>query len=235
MNDRGMTAVLVHGAWADGYSWARVIAGLEQAGIEAVAAPLPLTSLADDVAALKRSLARIEGPLILVGHAYAGAVIAQITEQRVAGLVYVAALAPDEGETVLEVFGRAEPHEKAPRLAPDGDGWIWLPDEAFADAFAQNASPEDQRVLAAVQRPISVSCITVPVGPPLWKTRPAWYLVAQDDRMIAASTQRFMAQRMQAVERSISADHAPSVSAPGEVIGFIADAARAFGSETTRH
>ena len=94
--------------------------------------------------------------------------IAQITEQRVAGLVYVAALAPDEGETVLEVFGRAEPHEKAPRLAPDGDGWIWLPDEAFADAFAQNASREDQRVLAALQRPTSVSCITVPVGPPLW-------------------------------------------------------------------
>src|SRR5882757_9698434 len=164
MASRDLTVVLAHGAWADGSSWARVITALEAAAIRVHAAPLPLTSLADDVAALNRSLDRTEGPIVLAGHAYAGAVIALARPARVKALVYVTALAPDEGEKVADVFYRLPPHPQAPKLAPDDNGLIWLPEEAFAAAFAQNASAEDRTVLAAVQRPISLNCITVPVG-----------------------------------------------------------------------
>src|ERR1700742_210051 len=135
-----MTAVLVHGAWADGSSWRDVIAPLRRAGVDVVAAPLPLTSLQDDVAALERTLERVDGPVVLVGHAYAGAVIGEARSDKVRALVYVAALAPDEGEGVADVFSRGEPHPLAPKLAPDAHGLIWLPHEAFAAAFAQNAS-----------------------------------------------------------------------------------------------
>ena len=168
------TVVLAHGAWADGSSWARVITALEAEGIKAQAAPLPLTSLADDVAALNRSLDRTDGPVVLAGHAYAGAVIALARPARVKALVYVAALAPDEGEKVADVFYRLPPHPQAPKLAPDDNGLIWLPEDAFAAAFAQNASAEDHAVLAAIQRPISLDCITVPAGRPLWKDIPSW-------------------------------------------------------------
>jgi len=181
------------------------------------AAPLPLTSLADDVAALNRSLERTDGPIVLVGHAYAGAAIASARPERVQALVYVTALAPDEGEKVADVFYRLPPHPQAPKPAPDGNGLIWLPDEAFSTAFAQNASAEDQSVLAAIQRPISLNCITVPVGRPLWRDVPSWFLVAEEDRMIIPDTQRFMAERTKAKTRRYAVDHTPSVTAPREI------------------
>src|SRR5580658_7856630 len=171
-NDVGV--VFVHGAWADGSSWAKVIAPLAADGFKVVAAPLPLTSFRDDVAALDRTLERVRGPIVIVSHAYAGAVIAASRDQKVKGLVYVAALAPDEGETVADVFYRTEPHPQAPKLAPDGHGLIYLPEAAFAAAFAQHASAEELAVLAAVQRPISPACITVAMERPLWKDRPTW-------------------------------------------------------------
>src|ERR1700722_17214624 len=133
----GVTAVLVHGAWADGSSWAKVIPPLTASGVKAVAAPLPLTSFRDDVGALDRTLERVEGPVVLVGHAYAGAVIGATRSDTVKGLVYVAGLAPDEGETVADVFYRGTPHPQAPKLAPDAHGLIYLPEAAFAAAFAQ--------------------------------------------------------------------------------------------------
>jgi pimeloyl-ACP methyl ester carboxylesterase len=221
-----VSVVLVHGAWADGSSWSKVIGPLRAEGLRAVAAPLPLTSLADDVAALDRTLARVEGPVVLVGHAYGGAVIAGTRDAKVRGLVYVAALAPDEGETVASVFYRAAPHPKAPKLAPDADGLIWLPDDAFGDAFAQHASADERALLAAVQRPIAVSCIGVAVERPLWKDRPSWFLVAEEDRMIAPETQRFMAGRMNARTRSHRVDHTPMIAAPGVVVDLILDAAK---------
>ncbi len=221
-----MNVVLAHGAWADGSSWGKVIGLLRAEGIAAHAAPLPLTTLADDVAALDRTLERIPGPVVLVGHAYAGAVIAGTLARNVRSLVYVAALAPDEGETVAEVFYRAEPHPRAPKLAPDSHGLIWLPDNAFADAFAQHASAEEQALLAAVQRPIAAACIGVKVERPLWRDRPSWFLVAGEDRMIAPDTQRFMAARMKARVRTHPVDHTPIVTAPGVVVDVIVDAVR---------
>ena len=226
MANKDVSVVLAHGAWADGSSWARVITALDADGIKAVAAPLPLTSLADDVAALKRTLERVEGDIVLAGHAYAGAVIAEARSPRVRALVYVAALAPDEGETVADVFYRLPPHPFAPKLAPDANGLIWLPEPAFASAFAQCARSEDLAVLAAVQRPISPACITVPVGRPLWKDVPSWFLVAEDDRMIAPETQRSMAARMKATVRSHAVDHSPIVTAPAQVADIIKDAIR---------
>jgi pimeloyl-ACP methyl ester carboxylesterase len=224
---KDVSVVLTHGAWADGSSWARVITSLKAEGAKVCAAPLPLTSLADDVAALNRSLDRTAGSIVLAGHAYAGAVIALARPERVKALVYVTALAPDEGEKVADVFYRLEPHPQAPKLAPDNNGLIWLPDAAFAAAFAQHGSAEDRAVLAAVQRPISVNCITVPVGRPLWKDVPSWFLVAEDDRMIVPDTQRYMAERMKAKTKAHRVDHAPSVTAPGAVVDIIRDAMRA--------
>ena len=223
----GMNVVLAHGAWADGSSWSKVIGPLRAKGAKVIAAPLPLTSLADDVIALERTLERVEGSATLVGHAYAGAVIGAPRSEKIRSLVYVAALAPDEGETVADVFYRAEPHPLAPKLAPDSHGEIWLPESAFAAAFAQHASTDELALFAAVQRPISAACISVKVGRPLWKDRPSWFLVAEQDRMIAADTQRFMAARMNAHMQSHPFDHAPMVTAPGAVADFILQAARA--------
>ena len=216
--------VLVHGAWADGSSWAKVIAPLAASGVKTIAAPLPLTSFEDDVAALDRTLQRVDGPVILAGHAYAGALIGATRSDKVQALVYVAALAPDEGETVMDVFTRGTPHPQAPKLAPDAHGLIYLPEEAFAAAFAQNASQEELAVLAAAQRPISPACITVKVERPLWKDRPAWFLAAEQDRMIIHDNQRFMAERMKARVRSHPVDHAPLVTAPSVVIDIIREA-----------
>jgi pimeloyl-ACP methyl ester carboxylesterase len=226
MMTKDVSVVLAHGAWADGSSWAKVIAALKEEFVTVSAAPLPLTSLADDLAALNRSLDRAEGPIVLAGHAYAGAVIALARPERVKALVYVTALAPDEGEKVADVFYRLPPHAQAPKLAPDSNGLIWLPDGAFATAFAPNASADEQAVLAAVQRPISINCITVPAGRPLWKDVPSWFLVAEGDRMIVPETQRFMAERMNATTKAHATDHTPSVTAPTVVVDIIRDAIR---------
>jgi pimeloyl-ACP methyl ester carboxylesterase len=200
--------------------------GLNAKGVKAWAVPLPLTSFADDVAALDRTLDRVDGPVIVGGHAYAGAVIAGTRSEKVKGLVYVTALAPDEGETVADVFYHAKPDPKAPKLAPDSHGLIWLPEDAFAAAFAPNATAEERIVLAAVQRPLTAGCISVKVGRPLWKDRPSWFLVAEQDRMILRETQLFLADRMKARLRAIPSDHTPIISSPGAVVDFIVEAVR---------
>jgi len=228
MATKSVSVVLAHGAWADGSSWARVIRALKTEALHVLAAPLPLTSLAEDVVALNRSLDRTEGPVVLAGHAYAGAVVALVRPERVKALVYVSALAPDEGEKVSDVFYRLEPHPLAPKLAPDSSGLIWLPEAAFETAFAQNASADDRAVLAAVQRPISLGCITVPVGRPLWKDIPSWFLLAEDDRMIVPETQRYMAERMNAKIRAHAVDHTPIVTAPRAVVDIIREAIRSI-------
>jgi pimeloyl-ACP methyl ester carboxylesterase len=221
------TVVLVHGAWADGSSWSAVIRLLQKQGMEVVAAPIPLTSLSDDAAALARVIARTEGPVIVVGHAYAGAVIAMARDERVKALVYVAALAPDEGEPVAQVFHKGEAHPKSPQLVPDADGFIWMPDTGFANAFAQNGTDEQIALSRAVQRPIALKCIQEPSPAPAWKSKPTWYLLAEEDRMINPKTQRFMAERMKATVRAFAVDHTPLLTAPDKVADVILEAARA--------
>lgn len=224
-HQQNVHVVLVHGAWADGSGWAKVIGSLVARGFAVTAAPLPLTSYTDDVESLEHVLDRVAGPVVLAGHAYAGAVIAGVRNENVKALVYVAALAPDEGEMVADVFYRTEPDPRAPQLAPDENGLIYYPREAFAVAYAQNATNEELAVLAAVQRPISAACIMAPVGRPLWKDRPSWFLVAEDDRMIAPGNQRFMAERMNAQQRPFPVDHTPMVTSPQAVLQVIREAA----------
>jgi pimeloyl-ACP methyl ester carboxylesterase len=219
------TVVLVHGAWADGSSWKDVILLLENQGLRVIAAPLPLTSFSDDAEALRRVIARTNGPIILAGHAYAGAVIATANDGRVKALVYIAALAPDEGETVAQVFYRDEPHPQAPRLAPDIDGLIWMPEDGFRDAFAHLASADQVALSKAVQRPIAMKCIQEAAPTPAWRSKPSWFLIAKQDRMINPTTQHFMAERMKATTRSLEIDHTPLLSAPESVVAIIAEAA----------
>jgi pimeloyl-ACP methyl ester carboxylesterase len=227
MDKTEVGVVFAHGAWADGSSWASVIGPLIAAGHKVLAASLPLTSFAADVAAVERTLERIPGPTVLVGHAYAGGVIAAARSERVKALVYITALAPDEGETVADVFSRAPPHPRAPKLTPDNHGLIYLPEAAFAQAFAPNATAEQQALLAATQRPIAPSCITTRVGHPRWRDLPSWFLVAEQDYMILPETQRFMAQRMRARVHAHEVDHMPLLTAPSVVVGMIREAVAA--------
>ncbi len=218
--------VLVHGAWADGSCWQNTILPLRQEGLKVTCAPIPLTSLTEDISALQRVIERTRGPVLLAGHAYAGAVIAGAKDDRVKSLVYVAALAPVEGETVAEVFYRAKPHPEAPHLEPDADGLIWMPEGGFANAVAHKASPHQTTILEAVQRPIAVRCIQEKAPVPAWKTKPSWFLLAQEDRMIAPETQCYMAERMGAKIRPHQVDHSPMHTAPDVVVGVILEAAK---------
>ena len=215
-----VTVVAVHGACADGSSWKDVILGLERKGLRVLAAPIPLSSLGDDTVALKRTIDRAVGPVILTGHAYAGAVIATVNDERVKALVYIAGLVPDEGETVAQVFYRDEKHPQSPQLAPDLDGLIWMPDEGFGNAFSQHATAEQLALSAAVQRPIAVKCIQEPVPTPAWRWKPSWFLIAEEDRMINPKTQLFMAKRMGAT----------LLSAPQKVVDIILEAKQAVCS-----
>jgi pimeloyl-ACP methyl ester carboxylesterase len=220
------TIVLVHGAWADGSCWRNVILPLERHGLHVICAPIPMTSLTNDATALSQVLGRTSGPVVLVGHAYSGAVIAAVRAERVKSLVYVAALAPDEGETVAKVFYRDTPSPEAPKMVPDSHGLVWMPEDAFRLALAQKASPDQAKIAASVQRPISVQCIQEPAPTPLWKSKPSWYLVAEEDRMINPKTQHFMADRMGATVRPHPVDHTPMYSAPALVVDVILEAAR---------
>jgi pimeloyl-ACP methyl ester carboxylesterase len=220
------TIVLVHAAWADGSCWSNIILPLEQRGLKVICAPIPLTSLSNDAAALSWTLERTSGPVILVGHAYSGAVIAAAKEEQVKSLVYIAALAPDEGETVAKVFYRDTPSPEAPKMVPDSHGLVWMADDAFGRALAHKASPDQAKIAASVQRPISVQCIQEPAPTPLWKSKPTWYLVAEEDRMINPKTQHFMADRMGATVRPHPVDHTPMYAAPALVVDVILEAAR---------
>jgi pimeloyl-ACP methyl ester carboxylesterase len=219
------TIVLVHGAWADGSCWQKIILALRQEGLKVTCAPIPLTSLSDDIAVLERTIERTNGPVILAGHAYGGAVITGSKNERAKALVYIAALAPAEGETVADVFYRAMPHTEAPELQPDAHGLIWMPECGFAHAVAHKASSEQTTILEAVQRPIAVTCIQEKAPVPAWKTKRSWFLLAEEDRMIAPETQRYMAERMGAKIRSHRVDHSPMYTAPDIVAGVILEAA----------
>ncbi len=226
---QNLTTVLVHGAWADASSWNKVILQLQGLGMRARAAQIPLTSLTDDVAAVKGLLRQVEEPVVLAGHSYAGAVItaAAVDDSRVTALVYIAAIVPDENETVGTLFHRAAPHPNAPQLAPDADGFLWLPVGAFATAVAPDASPEETSLMDATQHPIALKCLGEPIAAPAWKQKPSWFLIAEKDRMISPVTQRFMAERAHSRIHSRDVDHTPLVSASESVVRMIVEAADA--------
>lgn len=222
--------VLVHAAWADASSWSAVIGPLLKAGFKVIAAQIPMTSLSDDVAALRVALERAgAGPILLVSHSYSGAVITALEgDERVRGLAYIAAMPPAEGETVGDLFFREPPHEKAPHLAPDGHGFLWMSEDGMKNAVAHRATAEQNAISTAAQRPIAMKCLGETVQTPAWKTKPSWYLLAEDDRMFSPKTQRFVAERMGAQVRSHDVDHAPQISSPAIVVEFVLEAAGAL-------
>ncbi len=227
---QNLTAVLVHAAWADASSWNKVAVPLQRLGLRVRSAQIPLTSLTEDVAALKRLLRQVEGPVLLAGHSYAGAVItaAAADNPQVRALIYIAAIVPDEGETVGTLFQRAEPQPSArPQLAPDADGFLWLPPEAFANAVAPDASPEETVLMALTQHPIALKCLGEPMTVPAWKQKPSWFLIGEKDRMISPAMQRFMAERIRARVHPLDVDHTPLASAPDAVVRVIVEAADA--------
>jgi len=226
-----ITAILVHAAWFDGSSWAKVIRELADLGIDSAAAQLPLTSLSDDAAAVRAVIDRQPGPVVLVGHSYGGAAVtaAGVNSNKVKALIFVAAIVPDEGETVGAVFQRAPAHPLAPRLEPDGAGLLWVDKRAFTQAIAPDASPAEAALLAAVQKPISLECLSEPMGKPAWRARPTYFLVAENDRMLAAETQRFLAARMNSRTVSLPLDHTPLLSAPHAIVNLVAEAVQAAG------
>jgi pimeloyl-ACP methyl ester carboxylesterase len=221
------TIIAVHGAWADGSSWNAVTLGLFAKGYEVRAAQIPLTSLFDDIEVVERLVHRVNGPLVLASHAYSGAVIAAARSPKVRALAFVASLVPDEGETVASMFYRVGPHPKGPKLSPDKDSFIWMPENSFQEAFAHHATAEQIELMKATQKPISVSCIQEAMPTASWKTTPSWFLIAEEDRMIDPSTQHFMAERTGAVIRGAKVDHMPLVTAPETVVKLIEEAAKA--------
>ena len=218
--------VLVHGAFADGSSWAKVIPILQAKGYKVTAVQNPLTSFADDVAATKRALAQQEGPVILVGHSWAGVVITEAgMDPKVVGLVYVAAFAPDQGETVGEL-GKAYPPPPA-LAAPiaDKEGFLSLSTDAVVKHFASDLPASEARVVAATQGPINGSAFGAKVSAAAWKTKPSWYIVSKLDGAIAPDEERFFAKRMKATTTELNASHVSMLSQPKAVAAVIMDAA----------
>jgi pimeloyl-ACP methyl ester carboxylesterase len=226
--------VLVHGAWADGSSWSKVIPMLQEKGYNVTAVQIPLTSLADDVVVTHRVLAMQDGPTILVGHSYGGVVItsAGANASNVTGLVYISAFAPDEGEILGELNGRMPAAPGQADFRPDATGFLWIDPKAFPESFAQDVDPVQARIMAAVQKPLSASIFGEKVTKAAWKSKPSWYLVSENDRIINPDLERFMAGRIGARKVvSIPSDHASLVSHPTEVAQLITDAANATATK----
>ena len=225
-NNTKMNIVLVHGAWADGSGWNKVIPILTAAGHKVIAVQLPLHSLADDVATVKRAIEHIGGPVLLVGHSYGGEVItnAGYNNPSVKGLVYIAAFAPDKGEGEFSFISPA----KFPKglLVTDSGGFIYLNPKLFRENFAQDVTPAEAEIMAIAQKPFNQSEITAKSGPPAWKQLPTWYQVSSNDKMIPPDTERMFAKRMNATTISIPASHSSYVSHPTEIANFILNATK---------
>ncbi|HKW65347.1 MAG TPA: alpha/beta hydrolase [Candidatus Acidoferrum sp.] len=221
------TVILVHAAWADGSSWNKVTEELQRRGFNVVAAQIPLTSFSDDVTVLRKVLLRQDGPVVLAGHSYGGAAItaAAAGNPKVKALVYIAAIVPDEGETVGDVFHREPPHPSAPKLQPDVDGFLWVDMEAFRTVIAPDASSAESALMAATQKPISLKCLGEPMTKPAWREKPTWFLIAEKDRMVSPETQRFTVERMKSRFVSLPVDHTPLASKPDAVAELISAAA----------
>ncbi|MFM0370897.1 alpha/beta fold hydrolase [Paraburkholderia aspalathi] len=220
--------VLVHGAFVDGSSWNGVVAKLQQKGYHVSSVQNPLTSLADDVAATRRVLARQDGPTILVGHSWGGVVITEAgaNAPNVAGLVYVAAIAPDLHESTMDLMKRAAPAPAGQAITADSTGFLWLDRSKYHADFAADVPENLTRVLSAAQQPISARAFSETVSQVAWREKPSWYIVTTRDRAISPEVEQFMANRMGAKIVPISSSHLVPVSHAGAVADVIDRAAR---------
>lgn len=218
--------VLVHGAWGDGSHWSKLIPVLHAKGYRVSAVQNPLTSLADDTERTRRLVQMQEGPVLLVGHSYGGAVISGAgSAPQVVGLVYVAAFAPDEGEAVGALLGRDEQPAGAKAIRPDPHGFLWLDRKLFKESFCQDLGDDAALIMAAAQKPTAVRCFEETAGAPAWKQLPSWYQVSLEDHMIPPQTQQWMAQRIGAKKTvELASSHASLAAYPHELAALIEEA-----------
>jgi len=224
-----LNIVFVHVVWADGSSWSKVIPVLKEAGYNVVAVQNPMTSLSDDAETTRRLAEAQEGPTILVGHSYGGAVITEAAHQspNVVGLVYIAAFAPDVGESLASLAASgSEPPPGAAAIRPDKYSELWIDRELFAENFCQDVDKTEASVMATTQHPITGKCFEDKITNAGWKNLRCWYQVSSNDRMIPPEAERFMAQRIKANTISFSSSHASMVSHPAEIADFILSAAK---------
>lgn len=218
--------VLVHGAWADGSGWEDVYRLLKADGYNVSVVQNPLTSFADDVAATRRVIASQDGPTILAGHSYGGAVITEAgTDPKVLGLVYVAAFAPDKGESIQTLIQNPPPGAAVPPILPPQEGYLLLDRQKFAAAFAADVDSKKAQFMADSMVPWSLNSFSTPVSEPAWRSKPSWYIVAVDDKMIPAPAQREMAKRAGSTVVESPGSHAVYVSQPKAVADLIKRAA----------
>jgi len=226
MNATALSIVLIHGGFVDGSGWEGVYKLLTKDGYKVSIVQNPTTSLADDLAFTKRVIAAEQGKVLLVGHSYGGVVITEAgTDPKVAGLVYIAAFAPDKGESVSSLIANPPPGAPVPPILPPQDGFLLLDQAQFAASFAADVDESKAGFMAASQVPWGVAALAGEVTSPAWKTKPSWYLVATDDRMIPPPAQRQMSQRAGSVVTEVAGSHAVYVSRPKAVADLIKQAA----------
>ncbi len=230
-SDSKKSVILVHGAFVDASGWQKVIRLLEKAGFCVSAVQLPLKSLADDVATTKRLLASQQSDVVLVGHCYGGAVITEAGAEnpKVKGLVYVAAFAPDKGETINSLTERFAPVSGKAAVMPDSAGFLFINRKKFHLIFANDLSAEAASLLSVTQKPIAASIMDEPIQAVAWKNAPSWYVVSTRDNIINPDLERFMAKRMGAETKEIKASHASFISQPSQIAKTIREAAASIG------
>jgi pimeloyl-ACP methyl ester carboxylesterase len=218
------TVLLVHGAWADGSCWSKVIPLLEAKGLHVVAVQIPLTSFVDDIAATQRAIALEDGPVLLVGHSYGGAVITEAgNDPKVAGLVYVSAVAPDKGESAFGLI-TSVPTPVGSELRPDKSGFLKLTPKGIAEDFAQDLSAKEIAILTATQVPTSVTAMKGEITTPAWKSKPSWYIIAANDRAISPTLEAAQAKRIGATTTTVASSHVVMLAQPSAVTKVILDA-----------
>ena len=227
------TVVLVHGGFVDGAGWEGVYDILRKDGYDVSVVQNPTTSLADDVAATRRAIARAQGPVVLVGHSYGGVVVSEAgTDPKVEALVYIAAFAPDKGESVATLIANPPPGASVPPILPPQDGYLFLDRAKFRAAFAADVGEAKAAFMADSQVPWGVDALSGAVTQPAWKSKPSWYLVATEDKMIPPPAQRQMAGRAGSMVAEAAGSHAIYVSKPQVVAALIAKAAKSLSAET---
>jgi pimeloyl-ACP methyl ester carboxylesterase len=223
--------LLVHGAWADGSSWSKVVPLLEAKGLHVVAVQIPLTSFADDVAATQRAIALEDGPVLLVGHSYGGAVITEAgNDPKVAGLIYISAVAPDKGESAFGLI-TSKPTPIGTELRPDKNGYIKLTPKGVAEDFAQDLSANEISVLTATQVPTNVAAMKAEITIPAWRSKPSWFVIAANDRTISPDLEAEMATKIGATITTVQSSHVVMLAHPSKVASVIFDAASKTSSK----
>lgn len=229
MAGKDLTIILVHGAWGDGSHWRHIIPALTKEGYKVRAVQNPLTSLGDDITKTNDLIDAQEGKVLLVGHSYGGAVITGAgNHEKVVGLVYIAAFAPEAGDSLGSIFARREPPKGGASIYPDKKGFLWIKYDEFHESFCEDLDKTEALVMSLSQKPIHGTCFSDASGKPAWKTKPSWYQISDRDNMIPPQTEKEMAEKINAKKIiHLDAGHASLASHPKEVVALILEAAAA--------